>query len=115
MKKIYWLLLLIILVNLCACSIPKSKPNEGIYYCDELKISIDFSVMENSSVCAKLYSDDGTYVECECLIDNGSGIFILSLDHETFYLKGNFEYKNDIVVVTTFDAKVFSFTRNVNE
>ena len=57
MKKIVAsLLLLTFMVSiLCGCSIPGRKPTEGLWYCADWGISIDFSLLaqENIPNCAK--------------------------------------------------------------
>lgn len=117
MKFIVFVLLIAISVGLCACSFPQPKPEEGIWYCEELMIEIDFSVFsENEGVnppyFAKKYSADGTYQDVECLFDYGDNILIYSLDYSEEYLNGEFVYRQDtFTVITRFGNYTYIFER----
>lgn len=105
-----FILLLFWVLGLSACSFPQPKPQEGVWYCEELMIEIDFSVLnENKSVnppyFAKKYNADGTYLEIRCLFDYGSGIRLCSTDWEEDYLYAEFSYRNDVFTVTTREDK----------
>ena len=108
---------LAIWIGLSACSFPLPKPEEGIWYCEELMIEIDFSVFYenegvNSPYFAKKYSADGTYQDVECLFDYGNIIHIRSLDCSETYLLGEFVYWRDAFEVTAMDGtKTFVFER----
>ena len=56
MKKIVAsLLLLTFMVSiLCGCSIPGRKPTEGLWYCADLGISIDFSLLAQENISIAL-------------------------------------------------------------
>lgn len=103
----YFFIMMIICIGLSACSIPQPTPEEGIWYCEELMIEIDFSYLnENLSPdCAKRYNADGTYQDVLCHIDYGSSITICSENQEEDFLIGRFSYKNDIFLVTTIEDK----------
>lgn len=110
-KKVFAFILCLLLgIELSACSIPQAKPKEGIWYCEELMIEIDFSVYSkgegvNPPYFAKRYSADGTCQDVLCHIDYGSGIWICSLDYKEDYLGGNFSYRNGVFSVTTREDK----------
>lgn len=116
MKKLFASLLLITFMvsMLSACSIPGETPAEGLWYCNELGISIDFSLLaeENTPECAKLYIGEGAAVDILCYFDYGTGISLMSLDQETDYFNGSFEYKNGNFTVTSHvDKKQYVFAR----
>lgn len=116
MKKLFASLLLITFMvsMLSACSIPGKTPTEGLWYCNELGISIDFSLLaeENTPECAKLYIGEGAAVDTLCYFDYGTGISLMSLDQTTDYFNGSFEYKNGKFTVTSHaDKKQHIFTR----
>ena len=105
MKRISLLILSVIsLISLFGCSIPVEKPTSGIWYCEELKIAIDFGAIEQRvPEDAWLYSDDGTVIPLRCHIDYGNGISFEKLDsegNEVFYLSALFYYENDRFVIT---------------
>lgn len=90
------------LLCLCACHIPTEKPADGIWYCEELKISIDFGVYQSQGTqqCAELHNDDGSTTGILFRSHYGSGIDLVSVDQKISYLTGNFSYRNDTVTVT---------------
>ena len=78
MKRVICTILLscMLLLLMNACSIPYKHPEEGVWYCEELKMSIDFAMYNSSDyMCVKVYNDD-TYEVMECSIDYGNGISI---------------------------------------
>ena len=115
-KKFAAFILLISLnMGLCSCSIPRAKPKEGIWYCQELMIEIDFFTFnqQNTAFCAKKYDSDGTYQDVQCLFDYGDNIQISSLDWSECYLLGDFVYRNDTFVVKSLleDKRTYVFER----
>jgi hypothetical protein len=108
------LLLLIVfaVLGMSACSVRPAIPQDGVFYCNELGISIDFSIMKSDPKCGKVYAPDGTYTTCRCMIDYGSGIWICSPDQETDYLFGKFLYINDLFyVISDEDGTRYVFER----
>ena len=106
MKKICSILLLcLIAVSIASCSRLEKIPEEGIWYCDELKISIDFSKIDRPTECAKLYNEDGTYQMLECKID-----FVSVMDFflgDSIYLSGGIKFKDDKFIFTADKSYVF--------
>lgn len=94
-----------------SCSIPAKRPESGIWYCEELRMSIDFSECNNYNPdCVKYYNEDGSCEVRRCLIDYGSGIGICSTDEEEWYLNGKFKYRNDELKVTLhYEDKTYIF------
>ena len=108
---------LLIVLCFCACAIPAKKPTEGIWYCEELKISIDFGLHHSAQTnqCAEYHNDDGTTTGILTRIDYGNGIGIVSADQRTSYLIGKFVYRKDTFTVTrNSDGKEFVFRRIEN-
>lgn len=106
MKKIYSILLIcFIAVLIVSCTKLEKIPEDGIWYCNELKISIDFSKIDKPTECAKLYNDDGTYQILDCYID-----FVSVMDFflgDSIYLSGGIKYKDDKFILTTDKNYVF--------
>ena len=107
-------------IGLLACSFPSPKPKEGVWYCEELMIEIDFSVLnENESVnppyFAKKYNVDGTHEDVLCLFDYGCIVEIRPLDWKDYgqeYLLGEFKYqRNAFSVTSNEDEHVYVFER----
>lgn len=109
-----FVLLLSMSLSACQFYIPKPKPKEGIWYCEELMIEIDFGVYHEAKTqhCAKKYNPDGTYQDVLLRIDYGSGLDICSEDGQEYYLAGIFHYKKGIFYVVTHQDKVtYTFKR----
>ena len=83
------------------CTYPAKKPTDGVYYCEELKIEIDFSLHETSTKCAKLYCENNTYITLSCHFDYGDGIFLIdeSKQENIYYLSGSFVWKENKIIV----------------
>ena len=104
-KNVICVLLCIILVS--SCSFPAKKPEEGIWYCEELRLSIDFSKIYSPDNCAVVYNENGEPKQYVCHIDYGNGIFITDNDNE-YYLRGSFKYnqKKQTFTVTSFGEDI---------
>lgn len=99
-------------MSACSVSFTSKSPSDGIFYCNELKMAIDFSLMKKTNENTRRYSNDGSYILCSTLRDYGSGIWICSLDQETWYFGGNFKYENDIFYVTERETGIeYAFVR----
>ena len=113
-KFIVFILLIAMSVSLCSCSIPQPKPEEGIWYCEELQLEIDFYVYNqfNTAECGKLRNPDGTTQNVACLFDYGSGITVSyrvdSVAPEDTYFVGKFKYKE----ANWFREESFTITAN---
>lgn len=109
MKKTCSIVISILLLFATSCSFTAKRPEEGIWYCDALDISIDFTLCQETYLCAKLYKEDGTYQTLGCHFDYGSGISIFQEveEEDTIdYLNGSFQWKDNEFVVTTYSDKV---------
>ena len=102
MKKYCSVLLLFVMFICCSCSIQSEYPHEGIYYCDQLKMTIDFSKLgyENG---VEVVLDDGNIAFFVCQIGYGSEVLIIDSEKADFYLMGHFKYKDDIFYIKTED------------
>ena len=111
-KVIVFVLLIAISASLCSCSIPQPKPEEGIWYCEELRLEIDFFVynQQQTADCAKLHNPDGTTRNMGCHFLYGGGVNIGyrvgSLDPDYTYLAGDYRYKKE----TWFREESFTIT-----
>ena len=114
MDKLRYLIIAILISMiglLCACSIQSDIPTGGEYYCEELRISIDFSAIRSTPECGKVYQENGEDDVCRCLLDYGSGIWICSLDQETTYLIGSYSFEKNTFKISTSDGKVYTFMK----
>lgn len=99
-------------LGLFACGMPGNIPENGIFFCEDLNISIDFSIIDANPECGKVYAADGSYTTCRCMIDYGFGISICSSDQNIDYLIGKYQYKDDLFYVTAYDdGTVYVFER----
>jgi len=120
-KKVFIVILFCLVVSMAVCMITfsarTSKPKQGVFYCEELRISIDFTALSLSEArnditnkIGKRYNEDGTYEICRCLFTYGTGVGIVSLDQKTTYLKGDFAYWFNICTITSYeDGTVYTF------
>lgn len=105
---------LILSISGCSVYIPRAMPEEGIWYCEELKMSIDFSLIAKSEPdCVKQYADDGTYTILRCYVDYDDSMYICTPNQETWYYYGEFKYKGDAFIYTT-DEDSYYFVRLEN-
>ena len=75
-------------------------PKEGVFYCEEVNMSIDFSKFNEGIVeSVKKYNDDGlSFYFYRCEVD-GDKITISSKTQVPF-ISGEFSYSNDEFVIT---------------
>lgn len=105
-------LIVCLALGLVACKKSGNIPENGIFFCEALNISIDFSIIDADPECGKVYAADGSSTTCRCMIDYGLGISIISSDQNTDYLIGRFQYKDDLFYVTAYDdGTVYVFER----
>lgn len=109
MKKRCFLLLLIVIFVCCSCSIPRSYPKSGLYYCDQLEMTIDFSKSANEHG-VKVILDNGQAAYYACQIDYGGSVFIRNIGTEELYLKGKFIFVNKIFHIKT-DDETYKFVQ----
>ena len=107
-KKLFVFVLILSLFWGCsACSMPFPKPEEGIWYCEELMIEIDFTYLNthNSPNCGKKYNPDGTYENVLIYFSQWRGIYVKSEDQQEDYLLADHLYLKDAFNVTTIEGK----------
>ena len=113
-KRIFpYVFVLIMGIGLSACTIPQPMPEEGVWYCEELMIELDFSVHSQNGTpyFAKMYNPDGSYQDIMCHY-LGSNISFYSMDWEENYLNGYFLYRNGVFSITTIeDEQTYVFKR----
>lgn len=95
LKRFIAILLLIPLVFLCSCRIQAAHPERGVWYCEELKMSINFSLFGKTSEMVRIYNDDGTFETFLCHIDFGNGIYIATLDDSENIYQGNCKLRGE--------------------
>lgn len=115
MKKIVSFIILCAVVFSCAaCNMYAKKPSSGIWYCDKLKMSINFDIYPENTDCVKLYSEEGTFQTYGCHFDYGNGIVIFQETdgEEEDYLIGHFKYhekKGQFIIITHPDSEEYIF------
>lgn len=96
---------------------PMPKPQEGVFYCKELNISIDFSmVRQGEARSATLYSNDGLCEVLSCYFDYGNGMDLYSDEKQEWILFATYKYQKfeseDLLLVTrNDDGAQFEFVR----
>lgn len=95
-------------------------PKDGIFYCDELKMEIDFSKAEHTSHCACLYDENDNSSALQVLITMGGNTLIIvpenDFESETTYLRGTYKWQGDEFCIdstysTVFRNKTYFFIR----
>lgn len=113
-KRIFsFVFVLVMGIGLSACTISQPMPKEGVWYCDELMIELDFSDHSKNGdpYFAKLYKPDGSNQDIMCHY-LGSSISIDSMDWEKNYLAGYFSFRNGVFSITTVeDEQTYVFER----
>ena len=112
-KCIISALLMCLLLSACIY-IPKKIPNSGIYYCDELKISLDFHAVHAPDIfeVARLYKNDKTYENMVLHIGYDNKLYIADESDEVNLVRGPFKWKdNEITVENELDSKTYVFKK----
>jgi len=53
---------------------PKEPPSDGVWYCEELNMSIDFGLLRDDYYCVKEYHEDGSYSKYAFWYDEGAAM-----------------------------------------
>ena len=98
------------MILLCSCNFlhnahaGNAHPTNGVWYCDELKMTIDFSLFGKTNNMVKLYDESGNYAAGQCDIGFYYDIYISSGDE--MLIVGTFEkYQGDKFIITEEDNK----------
>ena len=105
-KRIILLVFVLVMgIGLSACTIPQPMPEEGVWFCEELMIELNFFVHSETDgpYFAKMYNPDGSYQDIMCHY-LGSNISFHSMDWEEEYLIGYFLYRNGVFSITTIEG-----------
>ena len=98
-RKCLILCILFVLTLLAGCSIPSRHPESGLWYCEELDMTLD---MEN--LTAQYTVKEGVVQHAEIHIDYGNGIFV-EQGTDTI-LSASFVFKNDTFTLKEHDSNV---------
>lgn len=115
--KIINLFLVILLLVMCitACYIPVPQPDDGVWYCEDLRISIDFSLSSEATLISRMYNLDGTSKPIVCHFGYDNSLIFLVNEEDTAgspYFSGTFVYEdNEFRVTDRSDGKVYIFNR----
>lgn len=79
------------------CVAVNDKPEEGVWYCSELSMSIDFSEYANdkNANVGRFYFDNGHSIDIRCYFDYGKGVYFSS----PCELEGEYKYEDDVFYV----------------
>ena len=111
-RTLCFVTLICLLLVLCACNQRSTLPDEGVFYCQELKMSIDFSLLNVDPECVKIYGDNGDHTVGRCMIDYGTGVTICSADQETDYICGEWSYEDGTFKITAYEnGQTYLFER----
>lgn len=114
MKKLIILFSAFILIaSFVSCTLPMATP-EGRWYCEELKIEIDFTLLNQcEQMCARQYNDDGTYQDIRCATLGATMDLSLPTDDEDItILTGSGKWKkrdNEFTITSRPDGTVYTF------
>lgn len=122
MKKIlpiiFSLLTVLCICSCAGCGKQEPYPDTGIYYCDRLKLEIDFDKNQRGSgtECVKQYNNDGSYDTLGLFIAmNGNSLTIEHyppIEGEWRILNGIYKWSDDIFTVTDRYDRVYTFQKN---
>ena len=110
MKKRCVVLLIAILFVFCSCSLPVSSPEDGLWYCDELKMTIDFSY-DRGEKCVQVVQEDGSVVYFDMGVDFSGRLEVFYYDEEYnphIYLIGKIKHRGN-TFYWTIDEKTYTF------
>ena len=121
MKKTYIYFLCFFLFIFAGCvNRQEPYPKDGTFYCEELKMEINFSKVEDTPNCAYLYDEDENANNLQILISmGGKSLTILSekgFEDETTYLSGTYKWQDDKFYIdstysTVFENKTYVFIK----
>lgn len=95
MKKIsYFIFLIILLTFFCACSIVHEMPSTGIWYCEQLKVVLEFK----SNISGRWYISDTEYVNLQIHCGYDAEMILYYIDEqgqEVTVYSGFYKYKKN--------------------
>lgn len=110
MKRVIFILLVLIVIAFCSCSITSPLPDEGIWYCDELGATIDFA-----EITGRMYIAEEHYVELEIRAGFDDTLELLYYPSPGYVnaicvCEGYYRYTDDTLTVKAF--RVVNFDDN---
>ena len=110
MKKRCVVLLIAILFVFCSCSLPVSSPEDGLWYCEELKMTMDFSAPSNEPAVEVVKEDGGIeYFHMGVGQDRRLRLFYYDEDDGFhIHLIGKFKHRGN-TFYWTIDDKTYTF------
>ena len=119
MRKILCIVVLCFTVVFCftSCSIPGEKPKRGVWYCEDLNMSIDFNLLPETPYCVKVYDEYGNFKVNGCLFDYSRGIRFFDDTNgesraDSMYLHSWFKYdeeKKHFIIKSKSDGQEYVF------
>ncbi len=89
MKKRFFAVFVVfsIIISLVSCQKFKPRPESGLYYCEELNITIDFSAFNQDEETAEavLHSKDSICLECTAFYDDIDGTLCIVDEYSYIY------------------------------
>lgn len=110
MKK--WMnIILLVCVGIISssCSMTAKTPTNGLWYCEELNMEIDFFLYTNENYhCVKIYDENGSYDILRGITDHGGDFVIHSLEQYEYenLIDGRTKYhNNEFQIITSENGK----------
>ena len=96
-KKLCCLTLLLVVAVKGICTAVNEKPEEGLWYCSELSMSLDFSeyAKDKNANIGRFYFDNGHSIDIKCYFDYGKGVSFSS----PCELEGEYKYEDDVFYI----------------
>ena len=125
MKKYIILIMAItcaLLTTACASINLVRYPTDGIWLCEEIKMSINFNEIYTTDMNVSVYDEDGNIKIVGCHIDWSSSILFFEenngeeQDYNNGIYNGEFKWKKDEFIVTAFaDGRQYIFRRQSSD
>lgn len=113
---VFGILLLLGIVTICSCRPAVVFPTEGIWYCDELQMQLDFEDRTET-----LVETDDTKVKCQWFSDRGSPYIAVACDVKNceycpygeciFKAEYSSLSETELILKSIHDGKIYTFYR----
>ncbi len=101
MKRITYFLITVLCILICACSFTPPLPESGLWYCEELKITLEFG----EKVSGKWHITETEWINLKTHLGYGGEIILYYLDeqeNEVEICNGIYRYKKDTFFIDLF-------------
>lgn len=106
MKKIACCVVCVLLLTqVCACSIMPKLPSSGIWYCEELKITVEFVESDLQKTVVNWQDSDIEYSDLDVVFGYDGEMLFFHVNEDGGWLyvyDGFYKYKNDELIYDVF-------------